>query len=56
MSDLDLREVENLPETTDMVKTLAAETQQTEWVQLFSANGKHALSVRRDPIEQPAES
>lgn len=56
MSDLDLKKVESLPETAEMVKTLAAETQQADWVQLFSANGKHAAVVRKDPSEQSKEA
>lgn len=52
MKTLDLKEVESHPETAQMVKTLSAEKPQAEWVQLFSANGKHAISVRRDPSEQ----
>lgn len=52
MQILDLEKVENQPETEKMVKTLAAHTPQAEWVQLFSANGKHGSAIRRDPSKQ----
>jgi len=49
---IDLKEIENRPETAEMVKTLTAETHQADWVQLFSANGKHGSAIRRDPSTQ----
>jgi hypothetical protein len=52
METLDLKKIEKQPETAEMVQALAAETPQAEWVQLFSANGKHGSAIRRDPSDR----
>ncbi|MEJ8566533.1 hypothetical protein [Elongatibacter sediminis] len=52
MELLSLQEIEKHEETEQMVRAITAETEQVEWVSLFSANGKHGLSVRRDPATQ----
>jgi hypothetical protein len=55
MKILDLNEIERHPDTDQMVEALTAETGQVEWVQLFSANGKHAISARQDPGQSEDE-
>lgn len=51
MKDFNLTEIESHPDTEAMHKALTDAHERMDWVRLFSAHGKHAVGVRRDPSE-----
>jgi hypothetical protein len=51
MKKFNLAEIESHPDTEVMLKALTDGHERVDWVRLFSAYGKHAIGVRRDPSE-----
>lgn len=51
MKEFDLTEIESHPDTEATYKALTDARERMDWVRLFSAHGKHAFGVRRDPSE-----
>lgn len=51
MKPVQLEDVEKSDEVDEVTSAIRAGRRATDWVRAYSANGKHSVIVRRDPVQ-----